>query len=105
MRMTKRWRLTAPMATREIQKRAADSAQVVLTQHAQEQMVARDIIAPELFRILREGIVRAEPVKVGDGWKAEIELRLPGGADAAAVTVVPEGDGLRVVTVMWRDGR
>ena len=93
------------MATRTIRQRAANSASVALTLHAEEQMMARDIIMPELLRILREGAVYLAPVKIGDGWKAEIELRMPGGADAAAVTVVPDGDGLRVVTVMWRDAR
>ena len=66
-------------------------------------MYDRDIILPELLRILREGTVHADPLPVAGGWKAEIELRMPGGQDAAAVTVIPDGDRLRVVTVMWKD--
>ena len=49
--------------------------------------------------------VRDDPEQVDDGWKATMELRLPGGADAAAVTVIADGSGLRVVTVMWREAR
>jgi hypothetical protein len=30
---------------------------------------------------------------VADGWKAVMELRLPGGAEAAAVTVVADAGG------------
>jgi hypothetical protein len=73
------------------------------TLHAQEQMEARDIIAPEVFRILRDGQVHEAPVREGDQWKAIMELRMPGGRDAASVTVLAEGARLLVVTVMWRD--
>jgi hypothetical protein len=105
MRQPARWRMTAARATRDIRERAAESRRVAVTLHAQERMVERDIIMPELFRILREGTVRDDPERVGDGWKATMELRLPGGADAAAVTVIADGNGLRVVTVMWREAR
>ncbi len=97
-----RWKLTPEMATREIHERARNSANVLLTQHAQEQMVERDIIAPEVYRILREGTVHEQPVLQGDEWKAIVELRMPGGRDAATVTVLAAGTRLRVVTVMWR---
>ena len=112
MKGPRRFTLTVAAATREIRRRALDSSAVALTQHAMDQMEARDIIAPELYRILREGTVREAPVPVADGWKAVMELRMPGGSDAAAVTVIvgaagaPAGGpagGLRVVTVMWRD--
>lgn len=99
----KTWRLTPQMATRRIRERAANSAHVLLTLHAQEQMQARDIIAPELFRILREGTVRDPPVREGEEWRAVMELRMPGGRDAATVTVLASGQVLRVITVMWRD--
>lgn len=95
----------AARATREIRERAAESGRVALAPHAQERMVERDIIMPELFRILREGTVRDDPERVGDRWKATMELGLPGGADAAAVAVIADGNGLRVVTVMWREAR
>ena len=97
-----RWTLTPATATRQIQERARDSANVQLTEHAQEQMAERDIIAPEVYRILREGTVHEQPVQQGDEWKAIIELRMPGGRDAATVTVLAAGTRLRVVTVMWR---
>jgi hypothetical protein len=105
MRKPRPWRLTPQMATQRIRERAANSANVLLTLHAQEQMAARDIIAPEVFRILREGAVRGSPVQEGDEWRAIMELRMPGGRDAATVTVLAAGDRLRVVTVMWKDRR
>ncbi len=103
MRKPRQWRLTPEMATQRIRERASNSANVQLTLHAQEQMEARDIIAPEVFRILREGAVQDDPVQEGDEWKATMELRMPGGRDAATVTVLAAGDRLRVVTVMWKD--
>ncbi len=103
MRRPGRWTLTAVMATREIRKRAANTADVLLTLHAQEQMAKRDIIAAEVFRILREGQVHDAPARDGEALKAIMELRMPGGRDAATVTVLAEGNRLVVVTVMWRD--
>jgi len=103
MRKPRGFRLSADMATRSIRDRAAVSANVALTLHAQEQMAARDIIAPEVYRILREGEVHESPVQEGGEWKAIMELRMPGGRDAASVTVLAEGDRLVVVTVMWRE--
>lgn len=100
------FRLTPKAATRAIRERAADSFNVVLTNHAQDQMAARDISAPEVFTILRHGTVYEPPVLTETGeWKAEMERRMPGGGEAVAVTVLRQGDRLIVVTVMWRDGR
>jgi hypothetical protein len=98
--------LTAKAATRAIRDRAADSANVVLTDHAQERMIERDITAPEVFRILRDGTVHERPVltEAGD-WKAAVEMWIPGGGDVAVVAVIRKGSRLVVVTVMWRDQR
>jgi hypothetical protein len=99
-------RLTASAATQAIRARAEDSANVILTDHAQERMAERGIIALEVYRILRTGIVDVAPTRLTDGdWKAEIEQRMPGGRDAVVVTVVKRDERLVVVTVMWRDKR
>lgn len=99
-------RFTAVAATQAIRQSAKDSAQVILTQHAQERMEERGISDLEVFRILREGEVFVAPTREPNGdWKAEIEKRLPGGRDAAVVTVIRVGGLLVVVTVMWRDVR
>jgi hypothetical protein len=67
-------------------------------------MVARDIVASEVFQILREGTVFKPPVLTEEGeWKCEIEMRIPGGRDVAVVTVIRHANRLVVVTVMWRD--
>ena len=103
MARRRRWNLTPEMATRLIRQRARNSANILLTLHAQEQMLRRDIIAPEVFRILRDGEVLQQPVQEGEEWKAIMELRMPGGRDAATVTVIGQGERLRVLTVMWLD--
>ena len=103
MRKPGRWRLSAEVATQQIRKRAAISANVLLTVHAQEQMVARDVIAAQVFRILRDGQVLEPPALEGEEWKAIMELRMPGGRDAATVTVLTGVERLVVVTVRWRD--
>ena len=98
-------RLTAKAATRAIRARAKATGNVVLTFHAQDQMAARGITAPEVFRILREGTVQAPPQRTAEQeWKAEMEMYLPSGGDAVAVTVLRQAERLVVVTVMWRDG-
>ena len=98
--------LTARAATRAIRERAAVTENVILTEHAMDRMVERDISAPEVFTILRRGTVHAAPALTEEGeWKAEIEMRLPGSGNAAVVTVFRDGDRLVVVTVMWRDMR
>jgi len=72
--------LSPAAATSRIRDRARDSANVVLTFHAQEQMIPRDIVAAEVFQILREGTVFVHPVLTEEGeWKCEIEMRVPGG--------------------------
>ena len=58
MRKPGRWRLSAEMATQEIRKRAAISANVLLTLHAQEQMVAKLWSEPEF------SVFAAENVKI-----------------------------------------
>jgi len=99
-------RLTAAAATKAIQERARDSANVALTLHALERMEERGIIAAQVYEILRKGSVHRPPVRLEDGdWKAEMERRMPGGRDAVAVTVIRRGRRLIVVTVMWRDTR
>ena len=68
-------------------------------------MIPRDIVAAEVFQILREGTVFVHPVLTEEGeWKCEIEMRVPGGGrDVAVVTVLRHADSPVVVTVMWRD--
>jgi hypothetical protein len=67
-------------------------------------MAARDMVVSEVFHILREGTVFEPPVLTEEAeWKCEIEMALPGGRDAAVVTVLRHANRLIVVTVMWRD--
>lgn len=99
-------RLTAQAATKVIRERAQDTANVILTEHAQERMDERGILAPEVFTILRKGEVYNTPERMSGGdWKAEVEMRMPGGREAVVVTVIRVADSLVVVTVMWKDMR
>ncbi len=104
MRAPSQLRLTCTIAKEIINRRALDTAQVVLTFHAQERMEERGIVSDEVYRILRSGAVFELPIRNEQGdWQVEIEKRMPGGRDVAVVTVVPQDDGLIVRTVMWRD--
>jgi len=99
-----RW--SAAAATRVIRERAADSNKVTVTDHAQQRMEERGITLDDVLGILRQGHVYLTPRKnERSEWQAEMERRMPGGRDAAVVTVVPRRSGLIVRTVMWRDER
>ncbi len=67
-------------------------------------MAERGFTLDDVLAILRKGSVYSLPHKnERDDWQAEMERRMPGGRDAVAVTVVPQGLRLVVRTVMWRD--
>ncbi len=87
-----------------IRQKAVESDNVIVTDHAQDRMVERGITLDDMLTILRKGCVYIAPHKnERDEWQAEMERRMPGGRDAVAVTVVPQGPRLVVRTVMWRD--
>lgn len=99
-------RLRTDQAERLIHRLASESGNVVLTTHAKERMLERGILRRDLDRILREGMVVEEPRRTPYGdWSCKMVLRLRGGRDAGAVTVIEKARKLIVVTVEWEDWR
>ena len=99
-------RMTCAAAARLIQQRSDDSGNVIVTDHAQERMDERSITLNDVLTIMRRGSVYVMSFRnEQNDWQAEIERRMPGGRDAAVVTVIPAGDRLIIRTVMWRDER
>lgn len=97
-------RMTAAAATRLIQQKAAASDNVIITGDAEERMGERGFTLDDVLTILRRGRVSELPLKNEQGhWQAEMERRMPGGREAVAITVVPQGPCLIIRTVMWRD--
>lgn len=102
-----RWEsLRADEAERVIRKRAADTSNVIFGDHAFDRIEDRSITTVDALRILRKGFVQAASLQKNiDGeWEAIVEKRMPGGREAAVVTIVfRETDKLFVKTVMWLD--
>ncbi|MEP6483110.1 MAG: DUF4258 domain-containing protein [Rudaea sp.] len=101
------FRLTSAIAEKRIRHISETTSCVVLTTHARQRMVLRDITATELYRILRFGEVVGIPTlnKHGD-WKCKIVFRLRGRRTAGAVVALDGRKGLVVViTVEWEDGK
>lgn len=104
--------LSPPFSKRDAQelinKAAQDSSKVKIPegQHAQERGDWRDFTRSEIIEILREGIIRSEPVFVGNHWRYKVEFprfrARPFGAAVVAILRIEEND-IITVTVMWLD--
>ena len=90
---------------RRVSNLAADSANVILSNHAMVRMTERDILDIEVFKILRSGILVGEPEQTSRGeWKLKLVMKLRGNRDAGVVTIILRGDRkLLVKTVEWED--
>lgn len=97
--------LRSDEAERIIRERSQNSANVIVGGHAFDRVALRDILRPDVDRILRTGVVNLAPVRNdNDEWEAIMVLRLRGTRDAGVVTVIlKEKDQLFVKTVMWMD--
>jgi hypothetical protein len=78
---------------------------VIIGDHAFDRVGERDITQPEVYRVLRTGMVLEQPtVNERGDWQAIMVRRMPGGRDAGVVTIVyKEGRTLFVRTVEWMD--
>jgi hypothetical protein len=102
----RQFKLTSAAALEMIKRRAAQSDNVSITLHAEERMWERGITLDDVLTILRKGHLYHAPfLNDRRQWQVEVERRMPGGRDAVAITVIPTGSLLTVVTVMWRDER
>ena len=96
--------MSAQVAVRVIRQKAVASENVIITDHAQKRMSERGFTLDDVLAILRKGSIYSPPHKNEQNeWQADMERRMPGGRDAVAVTVVPQGPRLIIRTVMWRD--
>jgi hypothetical protein len=97
--------LRADEAEKIIKERAEDSGKVQIIGHPQERSDERTILAPDIYRILREGMVVEQPAKNENGdWEVVIQRRMRGTRDAGAATIIlTDSDWLIVKTVMWID--
>ena len=90
----------------DIRRRAKDRNNVRISLHALEREETRDITLLDVYRVLEHGSIVHGSICEGKNkgeWKAEIEYRRKGDRKISVVTVVPKGDLLYIVTVMWRD--
>lgn len=95
-------------ATEEIRKLARQEFSFCWTKHANDQMLARDLIVGDVVHVLRHGFVydEAEPSTRQGFFKYSVESRSPNsGNRTVRVVVVPQRKPptVKIVTVMWAD--
>lgn len=95
-------------ATEEIRNLAGRGFDFCWTEHASEQMSARDLIVGDILHVLKHGFVyqEAEPSTRPGFFKYAVECRSPNSGDRILrVVVVPQRKPptFKVVTVMWVD--
>jgi len=97
--------MKGPAAQSRVRELAANSKNLVWTDHIYEQMDARSIDADDVLQILRSGYVDEPPTPGNkeDDWKVEIGLRLKSGRVGVVVTVIEKQNRLILVTTFWRD--
>jgi len=97
--------LRADEAEMIIRERARNTENIIFSQHAFERVNQRDILQPDVYRILREGYVDSAPERgKKGGWCVTVKKRIRGSREAAIVSVIfKESDDIIIVTVMWVD--
>ena len=99
--------LTPAWALRRIRVLAAKSENVHFTDHALDQMEAREIFDGDVLRIYRSeaSSIKGE-VKKGKRsgeWHCKVVRRIRGTREAGVVTIILPADKLLVLTVEWED--
>ena len=87
-----------------VRERARDSSQVVIVDHARQQMAARDIALAEVLRVLRCGTCEEEPQP---GHGSDVRARMAGkatGREIVVVAAVPTHGELVIVVTAWLAG-
>jgi len=105
-----RWSdLRSDEAERVIRTWAQDTSRILISDHAFDRLGERfdeePLDTPTVYRILKVGRVLGDPIRNERGhWQTTMVLRMPGGRDAGAVTVILREDRKLIVrTVMWKD--
>jgi hypothetical protein len=106
-----KFRLTADAARARVRALAAESAStanLIWTEHIEQQMEKRGIDADAVLRILRNGDIEGEPEegkRPGD-WKVKLTLKMATGRFAGVVTaIIGNGSSLVLITTEWEDRR
>ena len=102
-----KFRLSAAKGQQRVRELAADSKNLVWTDHIQQRMAERGIDADGVLRILRSGDVEEETLeaeKAGD-WKIKLVRLMKSGRVAGVVTVLVANSRLVLVTTEWEDRR
>lgn len=100
------FRLTAKTAEKQVRELAADSANVIFGDHAQERMYERGITDVQVMEILRTGFVNEQPERTEyDEWKCKIVKELRGRRVAGVIAVILHEGRLFLKTVEWEDVR
>lgn len=97
-------RLEKKEAEQAIHKLSQDSRRVIITDHTRERMEERGFVAQDLFAILRDGYVDAEPIydEKNKNWKYKITKRIDTVREAGVVTaIVDECQRLVIITIEW----
>jgi hypothetical protein len=102
-----KFRLSAAKAQQRVRELAANSGNLVWTEHIEQRMAERGIDSDAVLRILRTGDVEDEPQKTrkaGD-WKFKVVRKMNSGRVAGVVTVIAQNSRLVLVTTEWEDRR
>lgn len=98
-------KLRTDEAERLIRERAANTDNVIFGDHAYEREEDREILSPDVYRILVDGYVEPNLELTDRGeWKAVVSKKLKGERKAAVVTIIlNNSEKLFLKTIMWRD--
>ena len=90
-----------------IKNLAQTTSNISWSQHAQDQMVARDISDAEAVKVLRSGFIEGEieAGKYSGEWKCKMVARIKGNRDVGVATIVVNSQRLYIKTVEWEDIR
>lgn len=99
--------LTPAQATKFIRSKYGTALNLMITKHARERMLQRDLIVGDILHIIRYGFVHdegEESTRPG-AYKYSMECTTPNsGGRTVKIVVIPfPGDGVKVITVMWAD--
>jgi Domain of unknown function (DUF4258) len=100
------FRLTPKIAEKRIHDAAADSDNIIFSDHAQDRMEERSIYDVHVLEILQTGhVVEIPTLTEYDEWKCKIVKKLKGAREAGVVTIIMHNGKLFIKTVEWEDFR
>ena len=89
-----------------VRELAADSQNILWSDHARDRMEERGIFPEDVLRMLRVGFMRGSPDKTEFGeWKLKMVNKIKGAREAGAVTIILVDGRLFIKTVEWEDPR